>query len=363
MAVVELDRWINAIAGIITMIICGFIILNDIIRRNMPNLRRKHNNNRNENNEKYRKCLNFFSMITMSICLIKSITTLLFQFEYSWCRYINPKTDIPIIAMKISFTFYQITRFIYLFIDSINNNNSIRIYYYYLLYLIGFLILLSALITRVYFVEIKPSSNNSDNNDDVSCIFISKQTIYGVIVFITYYIWDLYILYLFNKKLKNLRQTTAETDKIRKLTKFLHKLIFLIILWELISFICICIPYASLAFIENSAKYFLFLMINIEIISTIFIQFLIIEDNDKIYNKICKLFRNCKICCLCHTQFVYRSLNNENIIMTRNNTIELQTNSDQNSKYTNLRIQLSFALSNNQFCDPNFTYRLSKNIS
>ena len=133
----------------ISIIILAYIVINESIRRFKTA-------GKANAKTKMESLLNKFSFITILFCFIKAITLLLFQVQ-GICTYISPKSDIPIMAILISFTFYQISRFIYCFGDTLIVTFNDNCTYYSIIiipYIIGSLILLSSLILRILYIDI-----------------------------------------------------------------------------------------------------------------------------------------------------------------------------------------------------------------
>ena len=303
----HLFQIMNIFSCMISIIIVGYILIKEVIRRQ----NKKSAIKENETTPKLESYLNKISFTTIFICLIKSLTLLLFQIP-GLCQYINPKTDIPIMAIRISFTFYQITRFSYCFREPLIAifNNKCKYYLHIIIpYSIGCLILFSSIVSRIFFIKIIPKGT-------YGCILVPGRPIMGVITFCVYYVWDLSVLIVYAKKLRNLNQlqnknehTETYTWRYEKIRKFLHKMLFLTISMEIISFICV--PMATFllsAFFAKQAYFLWYIFWNIEIISTSFIQYLMIIPNNEKYQSCIKQCAKYKYCCLCRSNFVNKSV-------------------------------------------------------
>ena len=211
-------------------------------------------------------------------------------------------------AIWISFTFYQITRFIHCFgnIYIVTINNKCKYYSIIItVYFIGFLILFPSIISRIFLVDIKPKGI-------YGCYFVPGQPTVGIITSFTYYSWNLSVLYLYAKKLSDLIEENEDGKigkKTEKIREFLYKMVFLTISMAIVSLICVPIATFLLSEVFSEQAYFLwYIFWNFEILSTSYIQYLMIIPNHRKYEKFIQRWSEYKCCCICRTNFVYKSV-------------------------------------------------------
>ena len=329
-------QFMNIFVCMISIIFLTYILIRELIRRGKLAAKK-------QKIPKMESILNKFSFTTILFCFIKTSTLCLFQVP-GICEWISPKSDIPIMAIRISFTFYQISRFIHCFGPTYKfryNNDCKYILVITIAYLIGFLILVSSIISRIFFVDIVPKGS-------YGCDFVPGKPTVGAITFFVYYAWDLSVLYIYVKKLKNLKKENQDEDEPEigrraKARKFLYKMLFLTISMETVSFICVPLATFLLSAVFAEQAYFLwYIFWNLEIISTAYIQYLMIIPNRNQYKKFINQLSKYKCCCLCRTSFAYKSvgiITQQDLSRMRINLISIRSmSSDNAAEQTDTRI-------------------------
>eukprot|EP01084_Bolivina_argentea_P049597 91212_1 len=173
---------------------------------------------------------------------------------------------------------------------------------FHILYIIGALLPVSMYIYKIITYRIKMNKYGY-------CIFyaITDETIwiYIITAMLWYYIWDWFVLYLYVQKVNQLKHDTQRTHQNEQTSKtisaFLHKILFLTIFNEIISFLVVF----GAAIGKNGLIELI--CIGIDESFNCFVIFLMMEQNHSLYIRFMNTFR-CGLCCFCCSQIVNKSM-------------------------------------------------------
>ena len=123
------------------------------------------------------------------------------------------------------------------------------------------------------------------------------------------YIWDVSVFMMYVRRVHHLKDSVKINSwntkiAIKNITKWMHKILLLNLIWGMITLSAVPIPFA---FLPSEQQLALALGMSFDAVVSCIIILLMVEHNHNIYTKLIKVFTKWKLCCCCQT-FVYKSI-------------------------------------------------------
>ena len=300
----EINVWILRILIIICFIVCMALYLHE--------LRQRYNilKDKTQKLNIYQKWINFWSLLTMTLCVIRLIILFIDTMSY-FCEFVNELYEPVQHFIQISATFYAISRVHYCF--KCDENKCI----YYVFYMNG-------IIWIVFTMSWLWLSFRLKDKCILSIIHPKIRSIGSIFGFIWYQIWDLSILCTFYYKihclqkraiLHNWKQNLMPSENIQI---YLRKIFILQMIITLIQFMTQILMWMNSIFKwYNNCIAAMIVFISI---------YLMIEHNNNIYCNVITIIINYKLCC-CLSKFLSKTISQ--------NTISSNTENNQNNNNNN----------------------------